>query len=103
MTQHSIEELTRQRNDAKSRHTQTGLDLALAEKRLHDTMCRASGLMGATATNTKGDCILIHDVEFSRGMPWHVRGFAFKKDGKVGFSERTFYLNSDVTIQGGRA
>jgi len=102
MTQRSTEELQRQRDDAYSRHNQTRIDLAMAEKRLHDAKCRDSGLMGKKVTNKKGVQILVHDVEFIGRNPCSIKGFAYKADGTLGYSERRFYLG-ECTIEGGAA
>jgi len=100
MTEHSIEELQRQRNNAKSRYEEARINLAAAEKRLHDAMCSESGLIGKMVTDKrKKVSIVVHDIEFSRGKPWALKGFAVKSDGKVGLSERRVWADdADIEV-----
>jgi hypothetical protein len=91
MGEHSIEELKRQRDNAKSKHQQSALDLAVAEKRLHDALCRESGLLGKIAVLHNGKKIIIHDVKFIGKKASRVKGFALKKDGTVGYAELATY------------
>jgi len=97
MTNHSIEELKKQSNAALSRLNEAKKSAAFAEKRLHDEMCRQSGLMGKVVSD-KNRSVFVHDVRFMGDKPWMVKGFKIKKDGKPGEVEVSVYLNGEETI-----
>lgn len=93
MSEHSIEELRRQMNDAKAKANSADLLLAAARKRLHDCMCRNSGLIGMVATENKGRKMLVSDIEFMSERPWRLRGFKIRKDGAIGTQEIIMYVD----------
>ena len=93
MSEHSLKELKRQLDDAKSKLHYAQQNAALATRRFHEARCRETGLMNQTVKTRKGANILVHDVEFLSGSPYAVKGFAFKKDGSVGFAERRVYVS----------
>lgn len=93
MSEHSLKELKRQLDDKRSKFNSARIDVEYAEKRLHDAMCRESGFMGTEVVGRKGERVLVHDVQFLVGQPWVLKGFAFKKDGKLGFAERHVYVS----------
>lgn len=95
MSEHSLKELQRQLDVAVSKLNEATAAKAYAHKRLHDAQCRESGLIGTVIRSRNGDRVLVHDVEFLSGEPWALKGFAFKKDGTVGSSERRVYA-SDI-------
>jgi|GEM_PF-2764853 len=92
MSEHSIEELERQVEQARSKHRQAALEKMAAEKRLHDRRCLESGYMFKVVTG-KRHKILVQDVQFSgRGTAFAVSGFKIKKDGTPGNRIGTVWL-----------
>ncbi len=98
MTEHSTEELRRQLEAAVSKLDAAKIAKLAAERKLHERMCRDSGLMGKRA-KFEHATIIVHDVEFDfSGKPRRVSGFQIKKDGSVGERERTFWSLRGVTF-----
>ena len=93
MTEHSVEELKRQYDNAASKANQARLDELAARRRLHSALCRESGWMGKTVTSArKGFSLVVHDIDFICGKPWVLKGFKIKKDGTVGNAEGRVYV-----------
>jgi hypothetical protein len=98
MSEHSTEELRRQLDMAVSKLNAAQLAKIYAERRLHERLCRDSGLMGKVARYGEV-AILVHDVGFFGHKPSTVRGFRFKKDGTLGERESTFYNLASVKFE----
>jgi len=97
MTEHSIKELKRQMDDAKSRLNQARIDALAAEKRYHDARVAETGFVGKVMQSAKYS-ILVQDVEFLSGKPWRATGFRIKKDGTAGFAEGAIYLHNEHKV-----
>lgn len=97
MTDHSIKELKRQMDDAKSRLNKAKLDALAAERKYHEARVAETGFVGKVMQAAKYS-ILVQDIEFFAGKPWRATGFRIKKDGTAGFAEGAIYLHSEHKV-----
>lgn len=97
MTNHSLDELKRQMDDAKSRLNKALIDALAAEKRYHDARVKETGLLNKVMTSSKY-AILVTDIEFFGSNPWRATGFRIKADGTAGFSSGYVYFNTPHDI-----
>lgn len=86
MSDHSLKELKRQRDNAYSVKNKADIDFAAAEKRLHDAMARETGLINKVAT-TRRNKFLVQSIHFMGEKPFWIKGFKLKNDGTAGFQE----------------
>jgi hypothetical protein len=93
MTEHSIEELERQYQQALSRKNDAESAFKEASQRLHDAKSKASGLIGKLVKDSKGTMMMVDGCGgFSRdGTPYRVSGYILKKNGQLGERYQTFY------------
>ena len=99
MDEHSIEELKRQRDSARSKAQDAAKAYEAAKTRLEAALAEESGWLGEVVT-VNGGRYVVRDVECVSDRPWKLLASPFKKDGKPSNAVHALYLSSNIVKWG---
>lgn len=101
MTQHSIEELKRQYEQAMQKKREADKRAFEADVAYRNGILDQFGLKGKIAVTKKyPNGVFVTGCSLMQGKPWRLDGLAVKKDGTVGEANRSIYgLESVLEIR----
>jgi len=95
MSEHSIDELKRQLQQAEGRLKAAQHAYADANRRLQKALADETGWIGKKATRG-GRSIVVQDIQFVGDRPFKVTGFKLNRDGRPGRVEVSFIIDGDT-------
>ena len=94
MSEHSIEELMRQRDRAKSKLDQADAEFRAANKRLRQEISEQTGLLGTRMVSRKGKTFIVSSFGFLGDRPFVINGLLVKSNGEVGVAKVVEYFDT---------
>lgn len=99
MDNHSIEELKRQRDSARSKAQDAAKAYEAAKARLEAALAEESGWLGQVV-EVNASRYLVREVQSLSDSPWKLLASPFKKDGKPSNAVHALYLSANIVKLG---